>query len=182
MGIIYYATSNKHKVREVQHCLGSPSWLQFFDCKVLEMMTTDLEALVLAKALSAYRELRHPLIVEHGGLFIDALGGLPGTLEQPFWERLSDKICEIMPSGASRAAQARSALCYCDGRRRLVFSAVVEGELAPSPRGSEGFHWDPIFIPKGERRTFAEMTLDEKLARSPTAQGYVAFRKALPEL
>ncbi|MGZ3460207.1 MAG: non-canonical purine NTP pyrophosphatase, partial [Archangium sp.] len=119
-----------------------------------------------------------PVIVEHGALCIESLNGLPGALIKPFWSALGSKLSEWVPAG-NRAATARSALCYCDGRERRVLLAQVEGELASSARGTGGFHWDPLFIPKGQTRTFAEMSLVEKLQFSPLGQLHAELRRRL---
>lgn len=174
----FYNTTNDEKRREFQHVLGSSQRLGYLKEKVTEILDMDLETVVKAKALAAYRAARVPVIVEHGALCIEALNGLPGALVKPFWTSLDTRLCEVVPAG-HRAARARSALCYCDGRERHVLVAETEGEIAPRARGSGGFHWDPIFIPKGETRTFAEMSLDEKLVLSPFGKLHTELRQRL---
>lgn len=174
----FYNTTNPEKLREFQHVLGSSKQLGYLKEKITEILDMDLEKVIRAKALAAYSATRVPVIVEHGALSIDALNGLPGALVKPFWESLDTRLCEVVPAG-NRVARARSALCYCDGRERHVLFAETEGEIAPSARGTGGFHWDPIFIPKGETRTFAEMTLDEKLSHSPFGKLHAQLRAKL---
>jgi XTP/dITP diphosphohydrolase len=174
----FYNTTNDEKRREFQHVLGSSTQLGYLRVPITEILEMELEKVIEAKALAAYRATRVPVIVEHGALCIEALNGLPGALVKPFWESLGTRLCEVVPAG-HRAARARGALCYCDGRQRHVLFAETEGEIAPSARGSGGFHWDPIFIPKGETRTFAEMTLDEKLAFSPFGKLHTQLREKL---
>ena len=89
---------------------------------------------------------------------------------------------QSMWNSAASRAKVRSAVCFCDGRERHVLIAEVEGEIARSPRGKGGFHWDPLFIPKGETRTFAEMaetSLDEKLRFSPLGKLQGELRRKL---
>ncbi|AKJ05351.1 XTP/dITP diphosphohydrolase [Archangium gephyra] len=174
----FYNTTNSEKLRELQHVLGGSAKLGYLTAKVTEILDVDLETVIRAKAIAAYRAVRVPVIVEHGALCIDALNGLPGALVKPFWESLDTRLCEVIPAG-QRTARARGALCYCDGRERHVLIEETEGEIAPSARGTGGFHWDPIFIPKGQTRTFAEMSLDEKLSFSPLGRLHTRLRTEL---
>jgi len=177
--IWYFNSSNPEKIREIVHFFGGTPNLGILRHCVTEILEPDLEAVVLAKAAAAYQELRVPVIVEHGALCIDFLKGLPGALVKPMWMALGERICSLVPPGEPRTGRARSALCYCDGRRRELILREVEGELAPKPRGAQGFHWDPVFIPKGETRTLAELPLDEKLRVSATGQSYRELRQRL---
>lgn len=174
----FYNTTNDAKIREIQHFFG-PGRLGILRHAVTEILETDLERVVQAKAAAAYQTVRVPVIVEHGALCIEFLNGLPGALVKPMWTALEDRLCSLVPPGKTRKVRARSALCYCDGRRRGVILHEVEGEIAHTPRGAGGFHWDPIFIPKGETRTLAEMPLDEKLRVSASGRAYAELRQKL---
>lgn len=179
MKVAYFNTVNADKVRELQHFFGPDARLGVLGHRVTEILDVDLEKVVRAKAAAAYAAARMPVIVEHGAFCIDFLNGLPGALVKPMWEGLGSRICELVPEGKPRTVKARSALCYCDGRERVVIVREVEGALATSARGTGGFHWDPVFIPRGETRTFAEMPLDEKLKCSPAARCFEALREEL---
>jgi XTP/dITP diphosphohydrolase len=175
----YYNTSNDSKIREVLHFFGSSGKLGILRHCVTEILETELEKVVRAKAAEAYRAVRVPVIVEHGALCIDFLSGLPGALVKPTWMALGQRLCLVVPPEAPRTCRALSALCYCDGRKREVILRQVEGEIAPSPRGAGGFHWDPVFIPRGQTQTLAEMPLDDKLRLSALGQAYADLRQAL---
>ena len=178
----FYNTTNPQKLREFQHVFGGPARIGYLQEKITEILDKELETVIRAKAIAAYRAVRVPVIVEHGALCIDALNGLPGALVKPFWESLDNRLCEVVPAG-HRTARARAAFCYCDGRVRHVLIEETEGEISTSARGTGGFHWDPIFIPKGQpsgtARTFAEMSLDEKLSFSPLGRLHTRLRKEL---
>ncbi len=177
---IYFNTINEAKRLEVSRCFdGSARPLRFLSHPVTEILELDLSLVVRAKAAEAYRALRVPLVVEHGGLFIDHLKGLPGPLVKPMWGLLKGELCMLVPEGVARSVTARSAVCYCDGRTRVVFLESMQGTLAMSPRGNNGYHWDPIFIPEGSDKTFAEMSLDDKLTLAPSARVYAALRRHL---
>ena len=83
---IYFNTINEAKRLEVSRCFdGSARPLRFLSHPVTEILELDLSLVVRAKAAEAYRALRVPLVVEHGGLFIDHLKELPGPLVKPMW-------------------------------------------------------------------------------------------------
>jgi XTP/dITP diphosphohydrolase len=177
----YYNTSNVEKRREFQHLFGGAPEIGYLSIPITEILEVDLETLIVAKATAAYKAARVPVIVEHGALCIEALNGLPGALVKPIWTALEDKLCSLVPDN-HRAAKVRAAFCYCDGRERHVLLAEVEGEIAREPLGKGGFHWDPLFIPKGETRTFAEMaekSIDEKLRFSPFGKLHGELRRKL---
>lgn len=176
----YLNSSSPEKIAEARAIFGADNpRIGYLAHGITEILDTDLVRVVRAKAAAAYREARLPVIVEHGGLFIDHLSGLPGALAKPTWALLRDRICDLVPAGAPRAARARSAVCFCDGRTRRVFEATVEGTLAEHARGTSRFDWDPVFVPEGQERTFAEMSLEEKVAIAPSARAYGLVREAL---
>ena len=159
----------KDAQREVRHLVAG----------IVEILDIDLERVVRAKAAQAFIEVRLPIIVEHAALSIDWLDDLPGPLIKPMWARLGARLCDIVPPGAPRTARAMSAVCFCDGARRHVFSAEIAGVVTESPRGADGIGWDSIFVPEGESRTFAEMSEAERVAASPFGKALRALRQAL---
>ena len=180
MKIAWYNTTNPDKVLEVEHFFGPTSRLGILRRPVDEILDADLDKVIRAKAAAAYQAARVPVVVEHGAFRLDALDGLPGALIKPLWDTLGPRLCELLvPPGLSRKMTLQSAVCYCDGRTRLVIQKESRGELATVARGTGGFHWDPVFVPDGQTRTFAEMSLAEKLACSPSGLAYTELRQRL---
>ena len=175
----YFNTSNDAKIAEITHVFGSSGRLGILRQPIVELLETNLEKVVRAKAAAAYEALRVPVIVEHGALCIDFMNGLPGALVKPTWMALGERLCHIVPPGEARTCKALSALCYCDGLKREVILRQLEGEIALAPKGTGGFHWDPVFIPRGHTQTLAEMPLDKKLSISASGQAYAELRKRL---
>jgi len=180
MDEIFFNTVNKFKVVEID--------ILFKDCKinkhyfnnpVQEILSENLQKVIVEKAAEAYRQCKVPITVEHGALQIEYLKNLPGALSKPFWDLIGDQLCDLIPEGESRKAKACSAVCYCDGIKRYYFIACTEGFISDSGRGTNGFQWDPIFIPNGSTKTYAEMELDEKLKFSQAAKAYKMLRKHL---
>lgn len=179
MKIAYYNTSSAEKLREFQHVFGTTGKIGVLKNDVTEILEMDLQRVVLAKAAQAYEMARVPVIVEHGAIHLEHLNGFPGALVKPLWKTLEHKLCTLVPAGQPRTMRVRSAVCLCDGLTRQVWMEEVDGDLATESRGGGGFHWDPVFIPRGHTRTFAEMSLDEKLEVSPRWRLYALLKKQL---
>jgi len=135
------------------------------------------------KAEAAARAAQLPAFADDSGLVIDALGGAPGIHtarwagpERDFELAMEKVQAELVKVGATAPEQRRarfvSALCVAwpDGHLE-EFSGVVDGTLVWPPRGAKGFGYDPMFVPEGHTRTFAEMTADEKHAMPPRGFG-----------
>jgi XTP/dITP diphosphohydrolase len=177
---LYFNTVNPTKAREIKEIFKDcKREVRFLNYVVTEILSANIEEIIKAKAASAYRLAQVPVVVEHGGLYIEYLKQYPGPLSKPMWDVLEDNICDLIPPTHSRKAQAFSAVCYCDGRKRVYTVESIEGEIAQNGRGNNGFQWDHIFIPNGENKTYAEMTQTEKLQYSQAAKAYRSLRKLL---
>jgi XTP/dITP diphosphohydrolase len=178
--LVYFSSSNDAKQRDMAHFFRDlPGALGALRFDAPEILSSDLRAVVLAKAASAYQRFRVPLFVEHGGLYIDHLNGLPGPLAKPVWEALEGRLCGLIPEEQPRGARFVQMICYCDGRSRVVFEGRVEGTISQCATGEHGLHWHPVFIPAGERRTFAEMSVEERFAVSGVGDAPSALRRHL---
>lgn len=170
----YFNTVNEIKIVEIREIFSSYHGnLKFLKNNVIEVLSENIEIVIKAKAADAYKKCRVPVIVEHGGLIIDYLNGFPGALSKPMWDLMGEKITKLIPEGESRIATAVSGVCFCDGMRSHVFIGETTGTLSEKSLGKNGFQWDPIFIPDGDKRTFAEMSLTEKLEFSQAAKAYI---------
>lgn len=172
---LYFNTVNQIKVKEIEEIFAQyDAVLKFLSKPIIEILSSNIEEVIQAKAADAYKKCRVPVIVEHGALSIDYFNGFPGALSKPMWDLMGEKICSTIPKGETRKATAISGVCYCDGKTRIAMYGHREGEIANRRKGSNGFQWDSIFIPQGETRTYAEMSQTEKLALSQAA---IAYRK-----
>ena len=157
---IRFVSSNPHKIAEAKKILGGRmiSVLES-KLKIEELQTTDTRKLVHDKLLKAYREIGRPLFVEHTGLYLAHLGGLPGGLTQIFWDTLkAERFAELFGKLApNNNATARTSIGYCDGRKVYEFDGEVAGLITAAPRGRRDFQWDCVFQPAGHSETFAEM-------------------------
>jgi XTP/dITP diphosphohydrolase len=161
-----FVSTNPGKAREV-HAVLAPygvrvRWLRR---ELAEPQAERLEDVVSAK-LDAVEDLRGLVLVEDSGLFIPALRGFPGVYSAHFlrlWK--FDPIFELLRR-RPRGAYYRAVAGLRHGTKRWIFAGEVRGEIARSPAGSGGFGYDPIFVPRGWDRTFAEGTAAEKNAIS----------------
>lgn len=158
---IVFATTNENKIREASEILR----IQIIPKNLVidEVQTLDPIECVNKKAKAAYKFLKTPILVEDTSLFFNAWGKLPGVFIDYFIESLGNEgILRLLSNEKDRSALAQTNLCYFDGRKVVVASGKIKGAIATKIRGDRGFGWDPIFIPQGENKTFAEMASKEK--------------------
>jgi XTP/dITP diphosphohydrolase len=175
---IYYATRSEFKQQEIaaiessftfrgedgsEQPVGDRFKFVFSDTKTDEPLEVDLATMVRHKAVSAYKSLLMPCIVEHAGLILQehASSGYPGGLIQPMMDALEAEDFVRRISAAGERAVARAVIGYCDGMSVHIFTGETEGVIADRPRGSREFYWDTIFAPDGYGgATYAEITAD----------------------
>ncbi|MEM7114231.1 MAG: non-canonical purine NTP pyrophosphatase [Chloroflexota bacterium] len=154
---LLFATSNLHKVKMIQAILGYP--VQQVNLDLPEIQAVIVQDVIEQKAQAAFQAIGKPVLVEDTSLSFAAWNGLPGALIRWFVDGVgNDGLCQMLAGFEEREATAETCLGYFDGHRFVSFSGTVKGQIANSPRGDNGFGWDPIFIPKGWDKTFAEMT------------------------
>ena len=156
---IRFMSGNEHKINEVQRILD-PIGVDIVPVsrKIEELQTQDVHALVRDKLIKAFREIGRPLFVEHTGLYLSGLNGLPAGLTQIFWDRLeARRFSNLVTALGDVKVIAKSVLGYCDGRQMHLFEGAIEGKVPPEPAGPRDFQWDCVFIPDGYTKTFAEM-------------------------
>lgn len=173
------ATRNAHKTREVREILGDAFLVEDLgalpDFPEVEETGGTFEENARLKAVAASRAYGGWVVADDSGLEVDALGGEPGVRSARFaGEGASDPenrafLARRMQGVAAgeRAARFRCVLVLARrGEVERVFSGSVEGAIAQGESGSAGFGYDPLFVPEGEVRTFAEMSPGEKHAMS----------------
>lgn len=156
---IRFVSKNDLKVIEVQKILeGTGVEIVAAKHSIHEIQTEDVNELVQDKLLKAFNKVGRPVFVEHTGLYIDRLNGFPGGLTQIFWDKLeADIFSSIFGKGEVIGLVAKTIIGYCDAKKMYFFEGEIRGCISPEPRGDRSFQWDCIFIPKGEKETFAEM-------------------------
>ena len=173
------ATTNEGKLREYRELLsgigaevdGLPA---FHGLEEPAETGTTFEENAVIKAREYARQTGEWVLADDSGLEIAALGGAPGVHSARFGGEGSayvEKIAMILDR--LRGAADRSARFVCviavarpDGEIAATARGECRGEIAQHPRGSNGFGYDPVFVPAGHRLTFGEMTDEEKSALS----------------
>jgi non-canonical purine NTP pyrophosphatase (RdgB/HAM1 family) len=165
---IVFITGNQHKADYLAKWLGIPVPHRKIDLD--EIQSLDLRTVVEHKARQAYDIVKKPVLVEDVALTFTAMGRLPGTLIKWFLEELgAEGLCRLVDGLEHRSAESDIEYALYDGKTMHFFAGKVIGTVAEMPRGSEGFGWNPIFIPEGSAKTFAEMVDDERMPYSHRA-------------
>lgn len=179
------ATHNRHKVAELRRILEGleVELLSADDVALPEVEETGVtfaaNALLKAKACADVTGLA--CVADDSGLEVAALSGAPGVHSARFAGAHGDDeanlrlVLERLDGVSERTARfvCVAALATPDGTERTV-TGILDGHITEAPRGEGGFGYDPIFLPRGEHRTTAEMSPDEKDAISHRG---IAFRR-----
>lgn len=156
---IRFLSGNKYKIEEASLILKEVGVSVVpVNAKVEELQTEDTSRLVKDKALKAFEKIGRPLFVEHTGLYIDYMNGLPGGLTQIFWDTLeADKFTQLFGKDGENSLVVKTVIGFVDGKKFHLFEGSVKGIVPTEPIGNRDFQWDCVFIPEGETQTFAEM-------------------------
>ncbi len=186
---LVFATNNENKVREIRNILGrSFELLSLRDLKIEDEIPENeptLEENALYKAHYIYRILRMNVFADDTGLEVRSLNGLPGVHSARFAgenkdaSANNDKLLTMLGSSGNRNARFRTVIALIIDNHEYLFEGTVEGKIIKEERGSQGFGYDPVFVPDGETRTFAEMPLNEKNLISHRARAFEKLRKFL---
>jgi len=177
-----FITSNPGKVEEAKKYF-QPLGVEIYQLRVdyPEIQADNLEEVALFGLEWLATKLEGPFFLDDSGLFIEALKGFPGVYSAYVYRTLGvDGILRLMEGIEDRRAHFKSVIAYWDGEAHL-FTGRVDGTIIHEKRGTGGFGFDPIFVPKGFDRTFAEMTTDEKNVISHRGRALRAFSKWLKE-
>lgn len=190
---IIFATNNAHKLKEVQAVLGDGFTLVTpRECGVTEEIPEEQETLegnASQKAHYLHDRTGCDCFADDTGLEVEALGGEPGVRSARYAgpghdsERNMELLLRNMEGITDRRARFRTVISLIlDGEEHL-FEGIVGGVLLTVPRGTNGFGYDPIFVPDGYAETFAEMSDEAKNAISHRGRAVVklaAFLNSRP--
>jgi len=162
------ATRNTHKAGEIRAMIGDRFQVldvtNFPECPLIEETGTTFLENARLKAEGISRLLDGWVLSDDSGLEVDALDGAPGVWSSSFGgeegnhARNNQRLIAEMDGKADRRARFRCTMVLArDGAECAHFSGTVEGRIIDSPRGAEGFGYDPLFIPDGWNETFAEL-------------------------
>ena len=167
--VIFFATGNINKFNEARSILSKYDIaVGMLKVKALEIQSRSIVKIAESSVIDAFKRCHLPVIVEDAGLFIEALDGFPGPYAAYAYKTIhNDGILKLMENVENRKAAFHSAIAYCDSNAcvPVCFEGEVKGEITLRTRSKQGkssFGFDPIFQPSGSKKTFAEMTIEEK--------------------
>jgi XTP/dITP diphosphohydrolase len=189
---LVFATHNKHKVSEIKPLLPAPYTLVTLDeigCNEEIPETGDtLSSNALQKAMYVYDEYKCDCFADDTGLEVNELQGKPGVYSARYAGEAKsaadniEKLLGEMQEYSDRAATFKTVIALILKGKPYLFEGYVKGSIATLGIGTNGFGYDPIFIPEGQKLSFAQMTLQQKNEMSHRAravQKFVQFLKGL---
>ena len=186
---IVFATNNQNKIKEIRHILGdSFTLLSLEDLNINEDIPENemtLEGNAMQKARVVHKMLNMNVFADDTGLEIEVLNGLPGVNSARFAGENKDsdanieKALTLMGSSENRNARFRTVIALIMDCREYLFEGVVDGRIISEKKGNHGFGYDPVFVPEGKTRTFAEMPLSEKNLISHRARAFEKLKNFL---
>lgn len=169
---LIFATNNQHKVDEIRILLQNK-----FDIITLKEAGIDidipepydtLEANASEKARTIHQLTQRSCFSEDTGLEVPALNGEPGVKTARYagddkdFKNNIDKLLQKLGDSTHREARFRTIISLIIDTKEYQFEGICEGSIVTTKKGNKGFGYDPVFIPNGSDKTFAEMTIEEK--------------------
>ena len=169
---IVFATNNQHKVNEIRSALPEDISIitlreAGIDVDIPEPHET-LEENAAEKARTIFRLTGLDCFSEDTGLEVTALDNAPGVHsaryagDEKSFDRNTEKLLANLEGKTDRSARFRTVICLILQGKEHYFEGRCEGRIAGEPAGSQGFGYDPVFIPEGSDKTFAQMGMAEK--------------------
>lgn len=169
---LIFATNNQHKIAEIRSVIGNDFSIVTLkeagiDIDIPEPYDT-LEANALEKARTIFRMTQQNCFSEDTGLEVTSLNGEPGVKSARYagdgrnFQQNIDKLLLNLDGKADRRARFRTVIALILNNTETLFEGICEGRIASDQKGLQGFGYDPVFIPDGATKNFAEMSMDEK--------------------
>ena len=169
---IVFATNNKHKLEEVKNIINNRfEILSLKDINCFEEIPetqNTIERNASQKTQYIYDKFNINCFADDTGLEIDALNGEPGVYSARYaGERCTfddniEKVLKKLKGVSNRKAQFKTVISLIIDGKEHQFTGIIEGTLLKERRGTSGFGYDPIFLPKAYNKTFAELSSEEK--------------------
>jgi XTP/dITP diphosphohydrolase len=189
---LIFATNNQHKVEEIRAVIGDKFELLTLQDAGIAIDIPEphdtLEANASEKSQTIYRMTGTSCFSEDTGLEVAALNGEPGVKSARYagddrsFDQNIDKLLINLAAKEDRSARFRTVVSLIINGKETLFEGICEGTVIKERRGGKGFGYDPVFIPAGADKTFAEMTLEEKNLfshRKKATEKLVAFLNIL---
>lgn len=170
--ILIFATNNQHKVEEIRSVIGDKLSVitmkeAGIDIDIPEPHDT-LEANATEKSTTIHRLTNQNCFSEDTGLETEALNGEPGVLSARYagdtknFQVNIDKLIMKLQGKDNRKARFRTVISLIWNNNEYLFEGICNGRIIEDQKGNKGFGYDPVFMPDGADKTFAEMSMEEK--------------------
>ena len=172
MKALIFATNNQHKVEEIKLVIGNKFLVKTLkeaciDIDIPEPYDT-LQENASTKSATIFKLTQENCFSEDTGLEVEALNGEPGVKSARYagdgknFQDNVDKLLLNLTNITNRKAHFRTVISLILNQQEYFFEGICEGTILTEQKGTSGFGYDPIFIPTGSSKTFAEMSLEEK--------------------
>ncbi len=178
-------TTNAGKFREISEQARAHGYeLEHIRAPYPEIQAESLETTIIPGLLWLLERYRRPIMIDDSGLFIDALKGFPGVYSAYVFRAIGcDGILAVMRDVENRRARFECCVGFVrPGLEPIITKGVAKGTIAPAKIGAGGFGYDPIFIPEGHSKTYAQLEVAEKNRISHRGRAIALFLEELPRL
>tara|TARA_B100001059_G_C17770983_1_gene548411 strand:- start:59 stop:643 length:585 start_codon:yes stop_codon:yes gene_type:complete len=186
---LIFATANDNKSFELQKLMGDfieiQSLKDLLYTENIEETETTLEGNSRLKANVIFDAFNRPCFADDTGLEVEALNGAPGVYSARYSgpdcnaEQNMALLLKNLVGHSNTKARFRTVITYREFEKTIQFEGVVEGKIIAEKRGEHGFGYDPIFVPSGSDKTFAQMHLEEKNKFSHRARAFTKLKTYL---
>jgi XTP/dITP diphosphohydrolase len=168
---LFFASSNLHKFEEAQRILSNFGIsVSLFKTTLEEIQSNSMCEIAKRKAIDAYSKKQKPVIIEDDGLFINSLEGFPGPYSSYVYDTIGNKgIIRLLENTKLRNAKFVAIIAYYNGVDDVkLFESSISGKIS-SVIEQGGWGYDPIFIPDGESKTYANISDKDKFSHRSVA-------------
>ena len=163
---LFFVSSNENKFQEAERILSNSGvQINLFKTTLEEIQSNNLNDIAEQKAINAYELVKKSVIIEDDGLFVDSLNGFPGPYSSYAYDTIGNKgIMNLLENSQVRDAKFVSIIAYCDNDYGVkLFESSIPGKISSSIEKG-GWGYDPIFIPAGESKTYANVPNKDRLS------------------
>lgn len=173
--MLYFITGNKHKFAEAKAVLPE---LEQLDIDLPEIQEINPKIVLKAKLEEARKLHQGNFVVEDTSLYLECINGLPGPLFKWFFKAIGrEGVVNLTKKMGDNRVEAKTEVAYYLTQGGIsYFEGVVKGYVV-DPRGESGFGWDPIFMPEGFDKTYAQVNDEEKAKIGMDKPRKLAFEK-----
>jgi XTP/dITP diphosphohydrolase len=186
---IVFATHNNNKLKEVKQLLSKAYTIRSLnDINCHEEIVENADSVednALIKVKHVFENYGHACFADDTGLFVNALNGEPGVYSARYAGDTKnasaniDKLLENLLNQKDRSAYFKTVIAFKTNETEKLFTGICKGTIIESPKGNNGFGYDPVFVPEGHTETFAELSAETKNNISHRALAIKAFTNYL---